>query len=118
MKLSLTLRRFVKISPLAQTFLCLVRAHALSHLPHTQSRCRLVPLYTPPPEAGALISALHREQDQASDAIDSNSSWHPELPAFDWYRALFSVEVISLILPANPPCPVGISTIPFLRGIQ
>lgn len=62
--------------PTGQTFLCLVHAHTLSHLSHTQSRCLLVPLYTPTPEAGALISALYREQDQARDAIDSNSSWH------------------------------------------
>lgn len=101
MKLSLTLR-FVKISPLPRLFSVSGSCCPYSVLPVTQSRCLLVPLYTPTPEAGVLISALHREQDQASNAIDSNSSWHPELPAFDLYRALFSVEVISLILPIPP----------------
>lgn len=56
-----------------------------------QSRYLLVLLYTATPEAGALIFALHREQDQASNAIDSNSSWYPELPAFDLYGGLCSL---------------------------
>lgn len=52
--------------PTAQTFLCVWLMPTLCPTCHT-------------PRADALISALHREQEQARDAIDSNSSWHPRV---------------------------------------